>query len=631
MQQSQQQHYRLFTRRAALLAGAKLALLGALTGRMYYLQVVEADKYAVLAEENRINLRLLAPLRGRILDRFGVTLATNDQNYRVVVIPEQADDLEATLGTLGQVLPVTDADIARVLRDAERKRPFVPVTVRENLIWDEVARVEINTPDLPGVQIEVEQSRFYPFGGLSAHVLGYVAAVSESDLTGDPLLELPGFRIGKTGVERQYDEALRGSAGNSQVEVNAVGRVIRELTREEGEPGHDVVLTLDMGLQHYSQQRLAGEMSASTAVIDVQNGEVLALASTPSFDPMGFDRGLSVAEWQALINDELHPLTNKALSGQYAPGSTFKMMVALAALEAGIKPDHSVYCPGVMALGTSRFHCWKEGGHGTLDMLRGIQHSCDVYFYDIARKVGIDAIAAMARRFGLGAVTGIDLPGEKPGVIPDRNWKLGATGEPWQPGETLVAGIVQGFITTTPLQLALMTARIANGGRAIVPHLTRPAVFAYGVGSGGEGAAPPLPEAPSMGLAPEHIALVQEGMNLVSNDERGTAFRSRIDIPGMELAGKTGTAQVRRISAAERAAGVIKNEDLPWNRRDHALFVAFAPVTAPRYACAVIVQHGGGGSKVAAPIARDILLECQMRDPARRIPAPYVAAASGPR
>ena len=627
MQQSQQQHYRLFTRRAALLAGAKLVMLGALTGRMYYLQVVEADKYAVLAEENRINLRLLAPLRGRILDRFGVTLATNDQNYRVVVIPEQADDLEATLATLGQVLPVTEADIARVLQDAERKRPFVPVPVRENLIWDEVARVEVNTPDLPGVAIEVEQSRKYPFGGLSAHVLGYVAAVSESDLTGDPLLELPGFRIGKTGVERQYDTDLRGSAGNSQVEVNAVGRVIRELTREEGEPGHDVVLTLDMGLQQYAQQRLAGEMSASTAVLDVQNGEVLALASTPSFDPTGFDRGLSVAEWQALINDELHPLTNKALSGQYAPGSTFKMMVALAALESGIKPDHSVYCPGVMALGTSRFHCWKEGGHGTLDMLRGIQHSCDVYFYDIARKVGIDAIAAMARRFGLGAVTGIDLPGEKAGVIPDRNWKLGATGEAWQPGETLVAGIGQGFITTTPLQLALMTARIANGGRAIVPHLTRPSVFAYGV----QPDASPHPEVPSMGIAPEHMAIVQEGMNLVSNDQRGTAYRSRIDVPGMELAGKTGTAQVRRISASERAAGVIKNEDLPWNRRDHALFVAFAPVGSPRYACSVIVQHGGGGAKVAAPIARDILLECQMRDPARRIPSPYVAAATGPR
>jgi penicillin-binding protein 2 len=625
MQQTQQAHYRLFSRRAALLAGAKLVLLGALTGRMYYLQVAQADKYAVLAEENRINLRLLAPLRGRILDRFGVTLATNDQNYRVVVIPEQTDDLEATLAMLGKVLPVTESDVVRVLRDAERKRPFVPVPVRENLLWDEVARVEINTPDLPGIAIEVEQSRKYPFGGLGAHVLGYVAAVSESDLTGDPLLELPGFRIGKTGVERQYDQMLRGSAGNSQVEVNAVGRVIRELSREEGAPGQDIVLTIDMGLQHYAQQRLAGELSASTVVLDAENGEVLALASTPSFDPTGFDRGLSVAEWQALLNDPLHPLTNKALAGQYAPGSTFKMMVALAALEGGLSPQHTVFCPGHVQLGTARFHCWKKGGHGTLDMLHGIQNSCDVYFYDVARRVGIDAIAAMARRFGLGAPTGIDLPGEKAGLMPDRNWKLGATGEAWQPGETLVAGIGQGFILATTLQLALMVARIGNGGRAIVPHVRRDAVFAYG-------ATNPAPvEVPSMGLAPEHVALVQQGMNLVSNDPHGTAYRSRIDVPGMELAGKTGTAQVRRITAAERLTGVIKNEDLPWERRDHALFVAFAPVAAPRYACAVIVQHGGGGAKVAAPIARDILLECQIRDPAHRVPAPYVAAAAGPR
>ena len=625
MQQNQQAHLRLFTRRAALLAGLKLTLPGTLTGRMYYLQVVNADKYATLAEENRISVRLLAPLRGRITDRFGYTLATNDQNYRVVIIPEQTDDLEQTLRMLSHVLPVSETDIARVLREAEKKRAFVPITVRENLGWVDVARVEINTPDLPGITIEVEQRRNYPYGGLAVHVLGYVAAVSEADLTGDPLLELPGFRIGKSGVERQYDENLRGSAGTSHVEVNAIGRVIRELQRDEGEPGQDVALTIDMGLQHYAQQRLAGELSATAVVLDVTNGEVMALTSTPAFDPTLFDRGLSNVEWQALVNDPLHPLTNKATTGQYAPGSTFKMMVALAALESGIGPDHSVYCPGYMSLGTSRFHCWKAGGHGTLDMLRGIQHSCDVYFYDISRRVGIDAIAAMSRRFGLGGTTGIDLPGEKPGLIPDRNWKLGATGEAWQPGESLVAGIGQGFILTTPLQLALMTARIANGGIGIVPRLRRETIFRPG-----DSAAPALPETASLGISPDHMFIVQEGMNLVSNDPRGTAYRSRIETPGMELAGKTGTAQVRRITAAERAIGVIANEDLPWERRDHALFVAFAPVVAPRYACSVIVQHGGGGSRFAAPIARDILIEAQLRDPARRVPAPRIAAV-GPR
>ncbi|MEX2297002.1 MAG: penicillin-binding transpeptidase domain-containing protein, partial [Dongiaceae bacterium] len=363
----------------------------------------------------------------------------------------------------------------------------------------------------------------------------------------------------------------------------------------------------------------------TAVVLDVTNGEVMALASTPAFDPTMFDRGLSNIEWQALVNDPLHPLINKALSGQYAPGSTFKMMVALAALESGIGPDHSVYCPGQVTLGTSRFHCWKKGGHGTLDMLRGIQHSCDVYFYDLARRVGIDGIAAMSRRFGLGDVTGIDLPGEKPGLIPDRNWKLGATGEPWQPGESLVAGIGQGFILVTPLQLALMTARIANGGVGVVPRMRRDAIFRPG-----DSAAAALPETASLGISPDHMFIVQEGMNLVSNDPRGTAYRSRIETPGMELAGKTGTAQVRRITAAERASGVIANEDLPWDRRDHALFVAFAPVASPRYACSVIVQHGGGGSRFAAPIARDILIEAQLRDPARRVPAPRIAAV-GPR
>ncbi|MEX2199866.1 MAG: penicillin-binding protein 2 [Dongiaceae bacterium] len=625
MQQNQQAHLRLFTRRTALLGGLKLALLGTLAGRMYYLQVVDADKYATLAEENRISVRLLAPLRGRITDRFGYTLATNDQNYRVVIIPEQTDDLEQTLRMLSLILPLSESDIARVLRDAEKKRAFVPITVRENLVWEDVARVEINTPDLPGITIEVEQRRNYPYGGLAAHVLGYVAAVAEADLTDDPLLELPGFRIGKTGVERQYDVSLRGSAGTSHVEVNAIGRVIRELQRKEGEPGQDIALTIDMGLQHFAQQRLAGELSAMAVVLDVVNGEVMAMASTPAFDPTLFDRGLTTAEWQQLVNDPLHPLTNKTISGQYAPGSTFKMMVTLAALASGIGPSHTVYCPGHMSLGTSRFHCWKKGGHGTLDMLRGLQHSCDVYFYDIARRAGIDAIAEMSRRFGLGVPTGIDLPGEKPGVVPDRNWKLGATGEPWQPGETLVAGIGQGFILTTPLQLALMAARIGNGGMGIVPHIRREAVFRPG---DQPGAAPA--GATSIGVAPEHMLIVQEGMNLVSNDPRGTAYRSRIEQPGMELAGKTGTAQVRRITAAERASGVIANEDLPWERRDHALFVAYAPVASPRYACSVIVQHGGGGSRFAAPIARDILIETQLRDPASRVPAPRIAAV-GPR
>jgi len=422
---SDQQRYRTFARRTALLAGGKALLLSTLVGRMYYLQVVESEKYAVLADENRINLRLLPPPRGRIYDRFGVPIAVNDQNYRVVIIAEQTPDLEATLSDLSQIIPLSESERARILRERARKRAFVPITVRDNLTWEQVARIEVSAPDLPGVSIEVGQTRDYPFKDAVAHVLGYVAAVSESELSGssDPLLELPGFRIGKTGIEKRYDELLRGSAGTSQVEVNAVGRVIRELSRNEGQPGKDLILTIDMALQEYTQQRLATERSGAAVVLDIHSGDVLAMGSTPSFDPNAFNIGISWSAWEELISDPLRPLTNKAISGQYAPGSTFKMVVALAALEAGINPRESVFCPGYTTLGKDRFHCWKRFGHGHVDMVDGIKHSCDVYFYEIARRVGIDAIAAMARRFGLGGVSGLGLSGESAGLIPDRDWK----------------------------------------------------------------------------------------------------------------------------------------------------------------------------------------------------------------
>jgi penicillin-binding protein 2 len=628
MKQQDQGRYRTFTRRALLLGGVQGTLISALAARMYYLQVIEAERYTVLAEENRINLRLLPPPRGRVLDRYGLPIALNDHNYRVVVVAEQTPSLDDTLSLLGQLVPITEADRARVWKERRRNRAFVPITVKENLNWEQVARIEVNAPDLPGVSIEVGQSRDYPYGGTVSHVLGYVAAVSERELTGDPLLELPGFRIGKSGIERQYDELLRGSAGNSQVEVNAVGRIIRELARDEGQPGLDLHTTIDIGLQQFVQQRLTSELSASAVVIDVSSGEILAMGSTPTYDPSAFGRGLTSSEWQALVNDPLHPLTNKAIAGQYPPGSTFKMIVALAALEAGIDPGYSVFCPGHMSLGSARFHCWKRGGHGRLSMVDGIKHSCDVYFYDIARKIGIDTIAVMARRLGLGHVDGIDLPGEKPGLIPDSNWKKATLGESWYPGETLVAGIGQGFITATPLQLATMMARLANGGHEVVPHVLRkgpadpvedwPILPAAANLDSIEPAAGPVvglahSPFPSLGLSEAHLKIVLEGMNRVSNEQGGTAYRARIDIPGMELGGKTGSAQVRRITMAERLTGVKKNDELPWNQRDHALFVAFAPVAAPRYAVSVVVEHGGGGAAVAAPIARDILIEAQTR------------------
>lgn len=596
-----QDRQKLFTRRMAILAGGKALLLSALVGRMYYLQVIEADKYKTLADENRINLKLLPPPRGDILDRRLVPIAANRQNYRVVLVREQAGDVERTLDHLGQIVAISDGEKRRILREVRRKRSFVPVTVRENLNWEEVARIEVNSPDLPGISIDEGQSRFYPYPEATAHILGYVAAVAEDELNGDPLLELPGFRIGKAGVEKVYDLALRGVGGTSQVEVNAFGRVIRELSRTEGQPGAELALTIDLELQQLITKRLDGE-GAAVVVLDIKTGEVLAMVSVPGFDPNMFNRGLTTEEWQSLATNLKAPLTNKAIAGQYAPGSTFKTAVALAALEKGvITPSTKIFCSGAVQLGDATFHCWKKHGHGLLDLKNGLAQSCDVYFYEVARRTGIDTIAAMAKRLGLGQRLGIDLPGEKTGLMPTRDWKVATLGSAWQMGETLISGIGQGYILATPLQLAVMTARLANGGLAVTPHLTRGIVTPYGTS--------PREKVvfPSIGVAPANLEIVMGGMDAVVNSSYGTARAAHIREPDFPMAGKTGTSQVRRITKAERETGVRKNEDLPWLERDHALFIAFAPVDDPRYAVSVVVEHGGGGSAVAAPIARDVL------------------------
>ncbi|MBI2236644.1 MAG: penicillin-binding protein 2 [Magnetospirillum sp.] len=602
---------KMFNRRAVMLGGGKAVLVGALAARMYYLQVVESDKYAMLAEDNRVSTRLLAPPRGLILDRNDIAMAINQHNYRVNVIPENTPSIDYTLDALARMISLGENDRARIHREARRRRSFVPITVRENLSWEEVARIEVNAPDLPGVVIDVGQSRHYPLEHLGAHILGYVSAVAETDLSGDPLEELPGFRIGKAGVERIYDMALRGRGGNTSLEVNAVGRIIRELERKEGESGVDLHLTLDMRLQEYAAQRL-GEESAAVVVMDIHTGEVVVMASTPSFDPNAFNRGLTGDEWKDLITNPRSPLSNKAIAGQFAPGSTFKLVTALAALEGkDITPEMRVFCPGHIQLGSIKFHCWKKEGHGSQDLISGIKNSCDVYFYEVARRTGFEKIAEMAKRFGMGEPTGVDLPSERGGLIPNKAWKRAALKQPWHPGETLINAIGQGYVTTTPIQLATMVSRIANGGYAVVPHVARDAV------SGKSAKSRTAPSWPSLEVSRQALALVRKGMFAVSNEPGGTAYKARITQEGMWLSGKTGSAQVRRITMRERETGVKKNDELPWKERDHALFVAYAPEEAPRWGIAVVVEHGGGGSAVAAPIARDIMIEVQKREHAR--------------
>ncbi len=592
---------RTLTRRTLMLGGAMTAMVAALGVRMRYLQVDQADEFRLLAEENRINIRLIPPERGLIQDRNGKLIAANEQNYRVVITREAAGDADLVLRRLAGIIPMTAAELERTIEEVTALRAFVPVTVAERLSWDDFSKVALNAPALPGVVPEVGLSRLYPLDLDFAHVVGYVGPVSDKDLDAlaepDPLLRIPKFQIGKIGVEKWMEDTLRGSAGTKRIEVNSAGRVMRELERQEGTPGTDIRLTIDADVQNFAQARL-GEESAAVVVMDVTNGDLICIASAPSFDPNLFVRGISHTDYNTLTENDHRPLANKSVSGAYPPGSTFKMVTALAALEAGVvTADTRVRCPGYIEFGGRRFHCWKRAGHGTVDLERSLTESCDVFYYDIAQKVGIDRIAETGRKLGLGHSFDIPMSAVTDGIMPDKAWKQERHKAEWRIGDTINASIGQGYVLTSPLQLAVMAARIASG-RAVAPRLVRMV----------NDQELPTPTAEALAISPEHLAAVREGMNQVVNGERGTAKSSRIVAPTMVMAGKTGTSQVRNISAAEREAGVISNDDLPWNRRDHALFVGYAPVDAPRYAVSVVVEHGGGGSLAAAPIARDVIL-----------------------
>ncbi|QDY69613.1 penicillin-binding protein 2 [Qingshengfaniella alkalisoli] len=592
---------RHITRRGLVVGGVQVAFASVLGWRMYSMQIQQSDQFRMLAEENRINVRLLSPARGLIFDRNGRQLAANDPNYRIVIVREDAGDVARILEKLKEIVQISDEDITRTINETERLSAFVPVTVADRLTWDELSRVAVNGPALPGVHPEVGLSRSYPLKDDFAHVVGYVGPVSDYDLAQlddqDPLLQIPKFQIGKTGVESKMEQTLRGKAGNSQIEVNAVGRVMRELSRTEGTPGSNLQLTVDSGLQNYVQARLGGE-SASAVVTDVTNGDLVAIGSSPSFDPNLFVRGISSADYRTLTSNVYRPLANKSVQGMYPPGSTFKMITALAALEAGVVSlGETVYCPGFLKSGNRRFHCWRGGGHGHMNLHESLKQSCDVYYYDVAQRVGIDRISEMAKKLGVGIRYDLPMSAVAEGIAPNHAWKQESRSASWVIGDTLNASIGQGFVLATPLQLSVMTSRLASG-RMLSPRLVKSI----------DGVEQQVVDEGPLDVHPMHLAAVRKGMFAVCNERRGTGYSLRVIEDTMKIAGKSGTSQVRNITAAERARGVFRNEDLPWNRRDHALFVAYAPYDAPRYAVSVIVEHGGGGSSVAGPIARDILL-----------------------
>ncbi len=579
-----------------MLTGAQGLVLTALGGRLYYLSVVQGEKYKLRAEKNRVALRLIAPERGEIFDRNRRKLATNRPDFRVFMIPEQAEEIASTLEKIGRVVRLDERRIARLERQIKRQRKFVPITVAQGLDWRTFARVNVAVPDLPGVVTDAGLSRFYPSGNEIAHLIGYLASPGEEEVAANPLYQLPGFKVGRQGLERRYESRLRGSAGTRRVEVNAVGREIRELPpRQEAQAGNDLQLTLDIDLQKFVMEQL-GEEAAGAVVMNAKTGQILSLASTPSFDPNEFTRGISNENWQALLKDPRKPLINKAVSGLYPPGSTVKPIIALAALEQGvIKEDTEHYCNGRHRFGNRTFRCWKRGGHGKLDLKGAISNSCDVYFYKIAEDLKIEAIADMLRRFGLGQRFDLGIDGEKEGLVPDPAWKRAVRNEPWHGGETLNVAIGQGALLATPLQLAVMTARLASGYK-LEPSL---------VSKDLETDAPDTSFA-AMDANPLHMRIARRGMEMVM-EVGGTAHDYRRPKSAPKQAGKTGTAQVRRITESEHQEGVRDNDELPWAMRDHALFIGYSPVEDPQVAIGMLVQHGGGGSSVAAPIARAIM------------------------
>ena len=592
------------TRRTAVLGVGGLGVFGVLGGRFYQLQVAESANYAALSEDNRFNFQTLLPSRGIVRDRHGEPLASNTLDFRVDLIAEQVDDLDLTLSALSDIIDLSEAELSRIRRDVARRPGFVPVTVRDHMEWDSFAALNLKAHDLPGVVPTAGQGRAYPEDGIFSHVLGYVGKANDADIErdDDPLLLQPAFRIGKTGVERAADLQLRGQAGRLKVEVNARGRVVREWPdpRDAATPGRDIHLTLDAPLQRFAAERFADD-SGGLCVMDVITGELRVLLSMPTFDANLFVSGLTQTDMDRLNGDEKRPQYNKVLSGGYPPASTFKMAVMLAALESGlISPRRQVTCTGKVQLGRRTFHCWRRQGHGRVDMRYALQQSCDSYFYEISQDIGIEAIAEAARRLGLGQSHDLGVPGEKSGIVPDPVWKEERMGVAWQGGDTLNASIGQGFVLASPFQLAVMAARLANGRLAV-----EPTIYA-GVERG-------LP--PELGFSPDNVRFVQEAMWSVTSQAGGTAFRTDpFGIADVSMAGKTGTAQVRGISAAERAAGVRKNSELPWRFRDHSIFVGYAPYVNPRFAVGCVVEHGGSGAGRAAQITRDVLGEALRRD-----------------
>lgn len=573
-----------FTRRATVIGGLQIGVGVLLAARMAYISVAENERYKLLSESNRVNLTLVPPRRGWLIDRNGKPIANNKTDFRIDIIPDRLRDKKKTIATLANLLALDPEELERINKELEQASSFQPVQVATGLDSDEYAAVSVRLPDMPGVSPRQGFSRNYPSGPAIGHLVGYVGIASAEDYkeNPDPILVTPGYKIGKDGLEKMFEDQLQGRPGAKRVEVTARGKIVRELNTRPDVPGKPLQLTLDIDLQEYAARRLGPE-SGSVVVIDCLTGDILTMTSMPSFDPNSFSDGIGVTEYAMLREDDHVPLLDKSLKSLFPPGSTVKPMVALSFLEAGLDPDETVNCNGGLQVGNRRFRCWKRGGHGRVDMAKGIYQSCDVYFYYFAQKIGINPIALMANRLGLGQKYPLPVASQYYGTVPDPAWLRKKYEREWQAYDTVNTTIGQGYMLVNPTQLAVMASRLATG-KNIVPRLIM------------DEKRSPIQ---TLNLDPEHLLYVQKAMSDVVNGP-GTAGRARLPIDNVKMAGKTGTAQVVNLDFGRGG------QDVAWKHRDHGLFVCFAPYDNPRYAAAVVIEHGGG-SGAAYPVARDVL------------------------
>ena len=578
-----------YNRRTFFLFLLKLSLFTTIGWRIYNIQILDSSKYKTLSKKNQIDLEIIFPLRGKIFDRNNVLIAKNEKVYDVYLIPENTKSINNTLNLLSKFIDIDFAKRRKIIELTSKVKKFEKIKIFENISWSVLEKIETNKYNLEGIFIAEDHLRIYPYKEVFSHLLGYINKPNQKELSLPFISKMPDLDIGKEGLEKSFNPLLVGKAGQREIEVNSKGRIIREISKVDSIQGKELYLSVDSRIQEYSVNLLKSYRAGSINVINIKNGEILCMASTPTYDPNKIIKKPNKEYWESILSNSLSPLTNRSLQGLYSPGSTFKMIVAIAALKYGVINFNSTQsCSGKIEFGNRIYHCWKTNGHGKMDVTNAIKQSCDVFFYEISKKLGIDKIAEVAEDFGLGQIFDISMPNQKKGIVPSKKWKKTTLGESWYAGETLISGIGQGFLLTTPFQLAVMTSIIASNGKIVEPTIVKRKSANFKTNA----------------KYSKEIKIIKKAMFKVVNENKGTAFKSRLE--DIKFAGKTGTSQVRRISLAERESDEFRKKEQEWKNRDHALFVGYIPHDDPQYAISVIIEHGGSGASTAAPIAKQV-------------------------